>query len=59
MLSKDELLETIETLEDTGIDLSFEIVMLQFRSKLRSDVPITIYIGGNPEYREEMFEEFH
>lgn len=39
----------IEDLEDNGLDLSFEVVMLQLRHKLRPDVPITIYIGGDWE----------
>lgn len=47
MLTATELLSTIESLEDSGIDLAFEEVMLQVTHKLRPDVPITIYIGGN------------
>lgn len=54
MLTSNELIETIESLEDTGIDLSFEVVMLQFTHRLRPDVPITIYLGGDPEYRDEL-----
>ena len=59
MITTNELLATIETLEDTGIDLTFEVVMLQMKHRLRPDVPITIYIGGNPEYREDMIGDFH
>lgn len=56
MLTSKELLETIEAIEDSGIDLTFEVVMLQVVHRLRPDVPITIYIGGNPEYRGDVIE---
>lgn len=47
MLTSVELLSMIESLEDEGIDLEFNEVMMQITHKLRPDVPITIYIGGS------------
>ena len=49
MITTKELIEYIENLEDNGVDLMFNEVMLQVVHKDRPDVPITIYIGGNWE----------
>lgn len=59
MLTSNELLSIIEDMEDNGLDLSFEVVMLQLRHRLRPDVPITIYIGGDGEYDEDMHGDLH
>jgi len=47
MLTANELIDMINSLEDNNIDLVFEEVMLQIVHKQRPDVPITLYIGGN------------
>ena len=49
MITSTELIEYIENLEDNGVDLMFNEVMLQVVHKDSPDVPITIYIGGNWE----------
>lgn len=49
MITTKELIEYIENLEDNGVDLMFNEVMLQVVHKDKPDVPITIYIGGNWE----------
>ena len=49
MITTKELIEYIENLEDNGVDLMFNEVMLQVVHKDRPDIPITIYIGGNWE----------
>lgn len=49
MFNANELLHIIESIEDNGLDLQFNEVMLSFVHPLRPDVPITLYIGGSWE----------